>query len=51
MNLYKILLRCLKLFRREKEKELDKETYMKYMSDDNTKAELIGSWYKEFVEK
>ena len=38
-------------FRREKEKELDKETYMKYMSDDNTKAELICSWYKEFVEK
>jgi len=38
-------------FRREKEKELDKDTYLKYISDDNTKAELIGSWYKEFVEK
>ena len=38
-------------FRRDKEKELDKDSYLKYIQDDNYRSELIGSWYKEFVEK
>lgn len=38
-------------FRREKEKELDKESYLNYIKDENYRSELIGSWYKEFVEK
>ena len=38
-------------FRRDKEKELDKETYLNYIKDENKRSELIGSWYKEFVEK
>ena len=38
-------------FRREKEKELDKETYLNYISDESVRAQLIGTWYKEFVEK
>ena len=38
-------------FRREKEKELDKETYLNYINDDSVRSQLIGSWYKEFVEK
>ena len=38
-------------FRREKEKELDKETYLKYINDESVRSQLIGSWYKEFVEK
>jgi hypothetical protein len=38
-------------FRRDKEKELDKDSYMRYIQDDNYRSELIGSWYKEFVEK
>ena len=38
-------------FRREKEKELDKETYLNYINDESVRSQLIGSWYKEFVEK
>ena len=29
----------------------DKETYLNYIKDENKRSELIGSWYKEFVEK
>ena len=38
-------------FRREKEKELDKGTYLNYINDESVRSQLIGSWYKEFVEK
>ena len=38
-------------FRRDKEKELDRDTYLNYIRDENVRSELIGSWYKEFVEK